>query len=154
MPPKTMSATYAYSLNGEHYRGTFSSREEAVTQAIDAARRAAEPPQSVYVGRMVPADPKAGGHARWVISNMTARAREEFGDAASSYLARLPREQIENLDEALELVIRQWLHRHDLMPNFFKVEAIGEYSVPTAPEVRTVSEPREVQEIGSGEYET
>jgi hypothetical protein len=150
-----MSDKYAYSLNGDQYRGAFSSRAEATQEAIAAARRAEDTPQSVFVGRVVPASAKADGHARAVISHMAARAREEFGDAASQYLANLSKAQIEELDGALELVVLGWLQQHELIPNFFKVEAIGEISVPTVhSDERAEIEYREVQEIGSGEYET
>ena len=148
-----MSGKFAYSLNGEHYRGAFASREEAAAQAIEAAQRADETPPTVYVGRRVPADPKAAGHAPAVLANMTARAREQFGDAASSYLTGLSKQQIEELDEALELVILGWLQRNDLTPAFFKVEAIGEYPVPSSSEQRPIGEYQEVQEIGCGESE-
>jgi hypothetical protein len=147
-----MIGKYAYSLNGEHYRGSFSNREEAVAEAISAARRSDFGPQTVYVGRMVPADCKASGHARAVLSHMAARAREELGDNASEYLANLAKHQVEDLDEVLELVIRGWLQRNDLLPAFFKVDAIGEYPVPAVPEVHSNDEELEVQEIGSGEY--
>jgi hypothetical protein len=145
-----MAGKYAYSISGDQYRGTFSSREEALAEAIVHARRSPDGPQTVYIGRMVPADPKAGGHARAVLSNMAARAKEEFGDAASEYLTGLSPKLLDNLDETLELVIRGWLNRHELMPDFFKVDAIGEYRVPGGPNDRAHSDMREVQEIGSG----
>jgi hypothetical protein len=148
-----MFGKYAYSLNGEHYRGSFQTRDEAVVEAFDSARRSPQAPQTVYVGRIVPGDPKAGGHARAVLSNMAARAREEFGDAGLQYLQHLSKQQIDSLDDALELVVRGWLHRHDLMPTFFKVDAIGEYPVPASSTSSRQSSESEVQEIGSGEYE-
>src|ERR1700683_2204533 len=107
-----MSYKYAYSLNGEHYRGAFSSRDEAIAEALGAARRSDDTPQSVFVGRMVAANPKAEGHARAVWSHITARAREKFGDAASNYLANLGKPAIEELDAALELVVLGWLQRN------------------------------------------
>jgi hypothetical protein len=148
-----MTCKYAYSLSGDQYRGPFATREEALEQAMAAARKSSASPQSVYVGRMVPADGKSGGHARAVLSNMAARAREEFGDSASEYLAGLTKSQIEKLDTSLELVIRNWLQSENLMPAFFKVEAIGEFPVPAPTEVVSSSDYREVQEIGSGEFE-
>jgi hypothetical protein len=148
-----MIGKYTYSLNGEHYRGEFASREEAVAEALQAARRSPLAPQTVYVGRLVPGDPKAAGHARAVLAHMAARAREEFGDSASQYLAQVSKPQIESLDQSLELVIRGWLDQNNLMPKFFKVEAIGEYQVPDASAPRANGEARETQEIGSGEYE-
>ena len=148
-----MADKYSYSLNGEVYRGAFGSREEALAEAMEAARRSSDTPPTVYVGRRVPADPKAGGHARSVLANMGARAREEFGDAASDYLTDLSKPQIENLDQALELVVLGWLQRNELTPTFFKVEAIGEYPVPNSTADRPSEPDREVHEIGCGESE-
>lgn len=147
-----MVGKYAYSLNGEHYRGAYPTREEALQDAIAAARRSPSGAPSVYVGHMVPADPKACGHARAILSNMGARAREQFGDSASGYLTRLRNDQIEDLDSALELVVLGWLVRHDLMPTFFKIDAVSEYPVPTPRQSTGVDGSTEVQEIGSGEY--
>jgi hypothetical protein len=148
-----MVGKYAFSLNGEHYRGSFASREEAVAEALDAARRAADVPQTVFVGRRVPGDSKASGHARAVLSHMAARAREQFGEAASGYLANLDKTQIESLDEMLQTVVLGWLEHNDLKPTFFKIEAIGEYRVPVSCTVRSAPETREVHEIGGGGYE-
>jgi len=148
----TMIGKYAFSLNGEHFQNSFETREEAVTAGIEAARRAADSPQTVYVGRRVPADPKVSGHARAVLSNMAARAREEFGDAASAYLANLSKPQIEQLDDNLELTILAWLESNNLLPTFFKIDSIGEYSVPTSGQHRNGESIAEVQEIGSGDY--
>jgi hypothetical protein len=144
-----MSAQYAFSLNGEHFRGSYSTREEALADAFAAARKSADFPQTVYVGRRVLADPKASGHARMVLSNMAARAREEFGDAASTYMTGLPRQQVESLDHALEQTISTWLQTNNLAPTFSKVEAIGEYRVPTSSSQPDASGFREVQEIGT-----
>ncbi|MGD0463744.1 MAG: hypothetical protein ABSB74_14755 [Tepidisphaeraceae bacterium] len=148
-----MSDKFAYSLNGEEYRGVFASRQEAVSEALEAARRCSDAPPTVYVGRRVAADSKATGHARAVLANMAARAREEFGDAASSYLTGLSKQQLQDLDESLELVVLGWLQRNGLTPTFFKVEAIGEYSVPRSTAERSGEQQGEVHEIGSVGYE-
>lgn len=144
-----MHAKYAFSLNSEHFQGGYATRDEALAAAVEAARRSADSPLTVYVGRCVPADPKASGHARAVISNMSARAREEFGDAGSAYLTKLSKQQIENLDKSLELVIRGWLEHNELIPTFSKVEAIGEYSVPSTSSEGKSDDFREVHEIGT-----
>jgi hypothetical protein len=148
-----MIGKYAFSLNGDHYRGSFETREEAVREAFYAASQSETQPQTVYVGRMIQADPKADGHARCVISHMQARAREQFGDAGSQYLVGLNKPQIESLDNAIELAIRGWLSQNELLPTFFKIDAIGEYPVPTVSSARgSNSDLREVHEIGSGDY--
>jgi len=146
-----MAGKYAFSLNGEHYRGSFESRDEALREAISAARRSVDTPLSVYVGRRVPGDVKASGHARAVLANMTARARDEYGDAGASYLAGITKPQIEKLDEALQMVIQGWLQQNELAPTFSKIEAIGEYPVPATSGERAIGEYSEVQEIGSAE---
>src|SRR5580700_5293446 len=76
-----MVGTYAYSLDGQRDVGSFETRQQALTVGLDAVRQRQTPPESVYVGRHIPADPKASGHARMILSNMAARAREEAGDA-------------------------------------------------------------------------
>jgi hypothetical protein len=143
-----MIEEFAYSLNGEHYRGAYLTREEALAAAIEAARRCDDSPQMVYVGRRVPADPMAWGHARNVLANMSARARQEFGDSAPSYLSGLSRQSVENLDKSMELAIRGWLESNELIPTFCKVEAIGEYPVPSPSSERPNEDCREVQQIG------
>lgn len=148
-----MVGKYAFSLNGEHYRGNFDSREEAVAEALEAAHRSPDVPQTVFVGRRVPGDSKASGHARAVLAHMAARAREQFGDAASNYLVGVNKLQIDSLDGMLETVILGWLERNDLTPTFFKMEAIGEYPVPVISTARAASEAEEVHEIGGGGYE-
>jgi hypothetical protein len=148
-----MVGKFAYSLNGEHYRGSFDAREEAVAEALEAARRSPDVPQTVFVGRRVPGDSKASGHARAVLAHMAARAREQFGDAASDYLAKLTKSQVNTLDEMLEMVILGWLERNDLMPTFSRMEAIGEYPVPAISTPRFATNTEEVHEIGSGGYE-
>jgi len=148
-----MAAQYAYSLNGGQFRGSYATREEALSDAIADARQRDDAPQTVYVGRRVPADAKASGHARMVLSNMAARAREEFGDMGSPYLTGLSKQQTESLDQALEQTIRSWLDSNGLTPTFFKVDAIGQYSVPSVSSEPSVAEYREVQEIGACEGE-
>jgi hypothetical protein len=148
-----MVGKYAFSLNGEHYRGNFDSREEAVSEALEAARRSPDVPQTVFVGRRVPGDSKSSGHARAVLAHMAARAREQFGDAASNYLVNVNKSQVDSLDGMLETVILGWLERNELMPTFFKMEAIGEYPVPVITIARSLGEAEEVHEIGGGGYE-
>jgi hypothetical protein len=129
-----MLGRYAYSLNGEDYQQSFATRNDAEEAGMEAARRAAEPPQTIYVARMVEADPKASGHARVILSNMTVRAREEAGAAGDGYLAQISKAQIDDLDMALEKTILQWLERHDLKPTYLRAEAISEHPVLGAAE--------------------
>jgi hypothetical protein len=150
-----MTGKYSYSLSGERYTGAFATREEALKEAVAAAQRSEDAPQTVFVGRIASADSKASGHARIVLANMAARAREEFGDAATGYLTKLTKPQIETLDAALENTINQWLHENSLSPTYSRINAIGEYPVPAIhSDPKLNGEPREVHEIGSVGYES
>jgi hypothetical protein len=60
---------------------------------------------------------------------------------------------MDELDGSLQLVILGWLQRNELTPNFFKVEAIGEYPVPSSGADHSLDDDREVHEIGSITYE-
>src|SRR3954464_6295656 len=130
-----MPARYAYSLNGENYTGAYTAREEALSAALDAASDPMNlnPPQSVFVGRRVEADPHAAGHARTVLREMAWQAHDEVGAPASNYLNQLGDEKIKELDEAIEQVLYEWLRKNDLLPTYFRVEGISEHAVPPAP---------------------
>ncbi len=112
-----MNEQFAYSVNGEHYRGAYATREEALAEALAEARRGDDSPPMVYVARRVPGDAMASGHARAVIGNICSRAREEFGDTASSYLTGVSRPQVEKLDKALTAAIESWLARQRIIPH-------------------------------------
>jgi len=148
----TATGTFAYSLNGQDYQGAFATRDQARQAAFDAANEAVEPPQSIYVGRRQLADPMADSHARTVIGNMQARAREQYGDQASAYLVKLSKAVIEDLDQALQQAVAHWLETHGLMPTFDKIDAVGEFPLPSVAQINaSKSESREVQEIGTGD---
>ena len=149
MAENPMHPKYSFSLNREHYTGAFSTRDEALTAALEAAQKSADSPQTVFVGRRVLSDPMASGHARAILANMNARARSEFGDAGSAYLANLSKQQIENLDRSLDLVIRGWLEHNELLPSFSKVEAISQHSVPPRMAEPATEDFAEVHGIGA-----
>jgi hypothetical protein len=134
-----MPARYAYSLNGENYAGAFASREEALSTALDAAGDPLNlnPPQTVFVGRRVEADPHASGHARTVLREMAWQAHDEVGAPAAKYLNKVGDPEIRELDGAIERVLYDWLRKHDLLPTYFRVEGISEHPVPLAPEGAT-----------------
>jgi hypothetical protein len=124
-----MNEQYAYSVNGEHYRGAYSTREEALQDGLADAQRCDDSPPMVYVARRVPGDAMASGHARAIIANMCSRAREEFGDDASSYLAGVSQQQVDKLDKSLTAAVETWLSAGGLAPSFFTYEAISQHPV-------------------------
>ena len=146
-----MPARYAYSLNGENYTGGYTARDEALAAALEAARDPMNTaaPQTVFVARRVEADPHAAGHARTVLREMAWQAHDEVGAPAANYLNQLPENQINELDAAIERVLYDWLRKHDLLPEYFKVAGISEHPVPQPPSVNGKStEAREVHQVG------
>jgi hypothetical protein len=141
-----MTAKYAYSLTGDtqDYHGSFGSRREARAAALDALKSMPTPPTTVYVGRVVPADPQTTGHARTLLREMTRRG-EAYG--LDNYLVGLKVDQVSDLDKELSATIVNWLLKHHLEPKSFKVDAISEYPVPTVPQVKS-GPLDEVQDLG------
>lgn len=149
-----MPARYAYSLNGENYTGAYTSRDEALAAGFDAARDSMMQPQTVFVGRRVEADPHATGHAKTILREMAWQAHDEVGAPAKSYLHQLSDDQVHELDIAIEKVLYEWLRKHELLPTYFKIEAISENPVPPPVSVQSQggSESREVHQVGDGPY--
>jgi hypothetical protein len=145
-----MVGKFTYSLNGSEYTGQFDTRGAAESAAIEAARRSPAAPATVYVGRMVGPDTMAAGHARAVLSHMTARAREQAADDGDGYLANVSKSQIEELDAALENSILGWLAKHELLPTYFRVESISEHTVPIATSKKNSPGEGEVYDLGVG----
>jgi hypothetical protein len=128
-----MIGKYAYSLNGEDYLGAFDTRVAAELAGFDAARRESTPPDTIFVGRMVAADPKATGHAWSILARMTGRARQDYGDTGGRYLSNLTNDQVRELDSLIEIAILGWLQKHERMPRCFRVESVAECLVPRLP---------------------
>jgi len=146
-----MIGKYAYSLNGEDYSGAFESRVAAELAGFDAARRESSPPDTIFVGRMVSADPKATGHARAVLERMSSRARHDYGDASARYLTNLSNEQVRELDNAIEIAILGWLNKQERMPRCYRVESVSECLLPRQVqpgEVKIESTQTEVHDLG------
>jgi hypothetical protein len=136
-------------LNGENYVGAFAAREEALAAGIEATRESLDPPQTIYVARRVEADPHASGHARTVLREMAWQAHDVVGPSAATYLHKLSDDQVNELDLALEKVILEWLRRNELLPTYFKVEAISEHPVPQLPARALKSaDAHEVNQVG------
>jgi len=146
-----MNKRYAYSLNGTDWRNNFATRKEARQAALDAVKNEIDPPREIYVGQIVPADPQATGHGRYVVREINRRA-----DAAGvgEYLNALKLEQVEELDREVANVVVHWLLKHHLEPTNYTVNAISEYPVPMPLAVKSPPG-NEVTELGqSREIET
>ncbi|MGA2232279.1 MAG: hypothetical protein ABSH22_15385 [Tepidisphaeraceae bacterium] len=142
-----MPGQYSYSFNGDDFTGRYETREEAQGAAFDAARRANLPPTTVYVGRVVEADPGAQGHALQILSQMALRLRRECCEGSERNLAQLTAAQVDDLDHELAGVIESWLKKNELTPTTCRVVAISEHPVPAEPENHLFSAD-EVHDLG------
>jgi len=148
-----MSAKYSFSFDRETFEGTYNSRSEAFAAALKKAANLEDAPTTVFIGERVAGDPQATGHAEEVIARMSDRARGVWGDEADHYLRNVTREQMRDLDGALEQVILRWLQLHQLRPNFFRIAAVSEHQLAIP---ATVSggpgENNEVHDLGESNY--
>jgi hypothetical protein len=145
----TIMTSYSFSLDRQVWSGRFSSRKEAADAAIALALCETTPPETVYVGQRVEPDLRAYGHARGIVDTMRRRVREDNGDVADGFLRGVADKQIADLDRALESTIIDWLNRSGLEPTWVRVEAIGEYPLPTVHERRSLSAgDGEIHDIG------
>ena len=78
---------FAFSFDREQFTGRYPTREQALAAGLQAARQSPEAPGTVYVGKIILADPQACGHAEAVVDAMKLRARDKEGEAAYTYLA-------------------------------------------------------------------
>jgi hypothetical protein len=141
--------SYAYSLDRQVWAGRFPSRKEAAEAAIARAIKETAPPETVYVAQRIEPDLRAYGHARGIIETMRRRVREDNGDVADGYLRGLGEDVIADLDGAVENAIVEWLNRSGLVPGWVRIEAVGEYPLPSAQARSSVNgTDREVRDLG------
>src|SRR5688500_13809941 len=109
------SGRYAYSLNGTNYIPGHTTRTAAREAAMEAARRYPYLPQTVFVAKVVPGDPRASGHVRGILDTMAEQVREDadVGEAGNTYLSNVIPEQVMELDAAIEKTVVAWLKKHD-----------------------------------------
>jgi thermostable 8-oxoguanine DNA glycosylase len=148
-----MSAKYSFSFDRESFEGTYNSRSEAFAAALKKAATQDDAPTTVFIGERVSADPQATGHAEEIIARMSERARGVWGDEADHYLRNVTREQMRDLDGALEQVILRWLQLHQLKPNFVRITAVSEHQLASpATSTRGPGENNEVHDLGESNY--
>lgn len=144
-----MSGTFAYSYNGENYRGAFATREEAAAAGLRAIGGLDVLPQTIFVGRMVAANVHAQKLGRAVVGEMRARAADNGVESDGGFLARVTPDQLRALDAAIECTVLGWLQKSDLAPRQFRVDSISEHPVPPVPQVRSMPNGDEVSDLGT-----
>jgi hypothetical protein len=141
--------SYSYSLDRQVWSGRFSSRREASDAAIARAVKESTPPETIYVGQRIEPDLRAYGHARGIVDTMRRRVREDNGDVADGFLRGVTEKQIADLDAGIEATLVAWLNRTGLEPNWVRIEAVGEYAIPTVAQRKSTNGTGdEVSEMG------
>jgi len=141
--------SYSYSLDRQVWVGRFSSRNEAAEAAVARAIKESTPPETVYVAQRIEPDLRAYGHARGIIETMRRRVREDNGDIADAYLRGVNDKQIADLDRSMEATITAWLARSGLEPSWVRIEAVGEYPLPSVGQRGSMNgTDREVSDLG------
>jgi hypothetical protein len=121
---------FGYSYDREDYTGAFDTPEAALAAAMKSLETFSNPPTTIYVGRLVHADPQAADHAEMILNAMKQRALVDYGDSARAYLRGVTAEQTKELDGVIETAVLGWLGQNKLMPTFARVEGIIEHPVP------------------------
>lgn len=115
-----MGGTYAWSFDGEWYEGSFAS----IREAFDAAApQSSERP--VWVGEMHAPAAEEYVDADLVLDHITCQ--DEYSLEAADDWPGATKEQRQELTEALQKTVGEWLDRHKLRENFFLVRDAKEY---------------------------
>lgn len=128
---------WAYSVDEKYFFEAGKTRESAIAAAaqecqddLDEYRRIKGNPdlqlpgrniRTVYVGECTMHIPKYSKY-RNIADELTEQAYEEdFGDSADDWLSGISKEQVQELNDAVDAAVDGWLKKYHLEPMFFKV---------------------------------
>lgn len=144
--PSTARAryVYAYSFDRETFRGRYSSRQEGLEAAYAALPSYPAIPEAIYVGRRINQAFDVEGLGEMLIDAVCDRA---IASGESPLDAEAMSEDVRaDLDAQVAGTLRDWLHRHELIPAG-RIEEISEHPLPLVAQVADEEE-REVGLIG------
>jgi hypothetical protein len=116
---------YCFSTDNEHFTGSYDSVEEADRAAIEENNL--ENDQDYWVGEEVPYVPHVD--ADQVIDQACCSAQDHAGEAAEEWLAHLPKEEVEKLEQRLTKVFQEWLVEVGHEARFFGVHVLAHRTV-------------------------
>ncbi len=129
--PAEKPAAFSYSYDGEHYHGSFSSRNAALTEATDGL----DSPKQIFTGRNIPIEiiQVVGDLADEVFNDMQAKAADLAGEAAEGF----PWDDVDDaangdLNEALRKTIIAWAERRGISPQFWTISEVETHSYKPA----------------------
>lgn len=112
---------------------------DTIAQCIEAAREEmiVGKDDVVYIGEVVPYEPEID--ADDVLERLKDNAYNQCGEVADTWLTYgkdedYGDEEETELSNALTQVLRDWLKKHNLEPNFYEIHHIREYSLITGME--------------------
>lgn len=122
-----MKYTWNFDRNAEYWNND---EYDTVEECIKDARNnmISDEDYVVYIAEVVPFEPKID--ADDILCRLEEDAYEECGEFAEDWNVYEANKDDE-LSNALTQVLIDWLKKHHLMPNFYTVENIREYSLIT-----------------------
>lgn len=133
---------WAYSFDNQYYTGNMETRALAIRAAaeeaqatLDARRRNWKNPDipgrrvRVYVGECKFHKPCFSAYCD-IIENLEEQAADsDFGEYADGWLDGATSEQVQELEDAVDAIINEWLKKYNLEPTFFIVPSYEEIEI-------------------------
>ena len=126
-----MMKKYAWSFDEERY---FDDDSGTVEEALAAARECDSACEDVFVGEIAPYVPHICGER--VIDGLQEDSFNECGDVSEQWMIRIKPEEEKDLSEMLTSAFTEWAKKYGHMPNFYAVDNVQHYRMPTGEEVR------------------
>lgn len=116
LPPDPKRPTrFAYSRNRELYYGDFASREDAIAEI-----KSCEPDGTYWVGMCVePSSPELFWHADDWLEHVSVQ--DEYSHDCADGWDQSSSKQREELEYLVQVIMRDWLVRNKLLPNFYTI---------------------------------
>lgn len=124
---------WAYSFNGEHYSGTYSSKEEAIKDArreVEDDKTLPFPAEhrTLYIGIAIEPPITWSDMAENYIESMQENL-DEYGEWAELFDGQVSREDETDLDRRLNETVQKWIKERNIKPGFFTVESVEEMDI-------------------------
>jgi hypothetical protein len=128
--PEPTEEEYGFNCDedGVWRHGGFDTREEALAEATDYYDFD-DNIRHVFTGRYVPVTLPATGYADAVIDRLIDWAYDHFGELAEDWPEATPEMRAE-LDAEFAAVLKGWLDRHGLTPNWKAIVEVREHELP------------------------
>lgn len=113
----SLKGKWGYSTDEERYSGSFDTKEDAIQEA----RACEDKDGDFFVGQFEEIRISVCGDR--VIDQAQEDAYEQAGEYAEDWLAKIPRERVDELTCQLSEVFDGWLKKYDLTPTFATVDS-------------------------------